>query len=120
VDKALHVEEGVVSGSLEIILSSERAEISGMFSNTDKAVVGATVRIKPDPLTPFNQDRMQTAMTDQNGYFMCSGVTPGAYRVVATISSATDSTPQRSEPQTLTLAEHDKKTLNFTITPLPE
>ena len=114
--KGLTIEKGV-GGFLEIVLSSDSAEIHGSVTMHDEAVVGALVRFVPDPKTPFNRLRLQRVRTDQNGHFVCAGLAPGTYRVVASSPASSASTPLKSEPQTVILIEHDKKNLTLTIMP---
>ncbi len=59
-------------------------------------------------------------MTDQNGQFTIPTIPPGKYKVVAKLPSGTPEVPAlKSEPQIVTLGEHDHQTVQLTL-PKPE
>ena len=75
-EKGLQVEGGS-SGKLELIIGSDGAQVDGSVADDDGAVIGARVRLIPDPLTAFNHIRSRTTTTDQLGHFSVSDVPPG-------------------------------------------
>ena len=118
--KGIQVERGAVPGSLEIVLSSSGAQLDGAVTQDNKPVVGAQIRARPEPQTPYNETRGAYGVTDQNGQFTIPTVPPGKYKVVAKLPSGSPDVPAlSSEPQIITLGEHDHQTLQFTI-PKPE
>jgi hypothetical protein len=114
-EKGLQLEKGGSGGRLEIVLSSASAQLEGSVSERDGAVIGARVRVAPDPETPYNRSRSQSATTDQTGHFTLINLPPGSYRVVARLPVSSESSPRKSEPQIVTLAEHNRKTIQLTI-----
>ncbi len=75
-------------------------------------MIGARVRITPDPETRYNRLRTRTANTDQSGHFSFIGIAPGQYRVIAKVS---DPDVVTSDPKSVNLAEHDHKTIELTV-----
>jgi len=114
--KGVEVERGTVPGTLEIVLSSVSAQLEGTVTQENKPVVGAQIRLRPEPQTPYNEMRGDTGVTDQNGQFSIPTVPPGKYKVVAKLPSSSPEIPAvTSEPQIVTLGEHDHKTLQFEL-----
>ncbi len=119
-EKGLQVERGAVPGTLEIVFSSAAAQLDGTVTQDNKPVVGAQIRVRPEPQTPYNDMRGAGGVTDQNGQFTIPTVPPGKYKVVAKLPSGTPEIPAvASEPQIITLGEHDHQTLQLTL-PKPE
>jgi protocatechuate 3,4-dioxygenase beta subunit len=119
-EKGVQVERGTVPGTLDIVLSSAVAQLDGTVMQDDKPVVGARIRLRPEPQTPYNEMRSTSGVTDQNGQFTIPTVPPGKYKVVAKLPSGTPELPAlASEPQIITLGEHDHQTLQLTL-PKPE
>lgn len=118
-EKGLQVEKGAAGGRLEIVVSSASAQLEGSVTDGDHAVIGARVRITPEPETHYNRFRSQNTRTDQTGRFSITGIAPGKYRVLATHRASLESSSIESEPQILTLAERDHKTVELTI-PKPQ
>lgn len=120
--KGVQVEKGAAGGSLEIVLSSEGAQLAGTVTDRDKGqpVAGAQVSLKLDPETPYNRIRSHQTSTDQNGQFNFRALPAGKYRVTAKLPSATPEVPAiRSEPQTITLSDHEHQALQIKLA-LPE
>ncbi len=104
--KGVQLERGASGGSLEIILSSDGAQLEGSVTDNehDQPIAGAQVRLKFDPETPYNRSRSHSTRTDQNGHFSFDVLPPGKYRVVAKLPSATPEVPPiSSDPTTVTL-----------------
>ncbi len=113
-EKGLRVGNGS-GGKLEVVLSSDGAQLEGSVSDDDGVVIGARVRVVPDPLTPYNRFRSHRTSTDQRGHFLLIGLTPGKYRVSARSPLSSDTSSSKSEPQPVTLSENDHKTIDLKI-----
>jgi hypothetical protein len=114
-DKGLQLEKGGSGGRLEVVVSSASAQLEGSVSDHDGSVIGAHVRIAPEPETPYNRFHLHSVRTDQSGHFFLTGLAPGKYRVLAKYSASPGSGTLRSAPQIVTLSEHDHKTIQLTI-----
>jgi len=114
-EKGLQVEKGVSGGRLEITISSASAQLEGSVTDGDRAMIGARVRITPDPETPYNRSRAYSATTDQTGRFSVAALAPGKYRAIAKSQALPGSESLKSEPQTITLSEHDHQTVALTM-----
>jgi hypothetical protein len=114
-EKGLQLEKGGSGGRLEVVVSSASAQLEGSVSGGDGVVIGASVRAAPEPETPYNRSRSYGARTDQTGHFSLTGLAPGTYRVLAKYPSSPASGILRSDPQIVTLSEHDHKTVQLTI-----
>ena len=114
-EKGLQLEKGGSRGRLEVIVSSASAQVEGSVSDRDGAVIGAHVRIAPEPETPYNRSRSHGVRTDQSGHFSLTGLAPGTYRVLAKYPASPGSGTLRSDPQIVTLSEHDHKAVKLTI-----
>lgn len=114
-DKGVQVEKGVVSGRLEIVMSSVSTQLEGSVTDHDKGVVGARIRVVPEPQTPYNRSRLHTATTDQAGHFLIAGIAPGKYRVMAKSPVSPDKDLLTSKPQIVELSENDRKTLQISL-----
>jgi protocatechuate 3,4-dioxygenase beta subunit len=118
--KGVQIERGTAAGTLELVLSSEGAQLDGTVTQDNKPVVGAQIRARPEPQTPYNEMRGTFGVTDQNGQFTIPTVPPGKYKVIAKLLSGSPEVPAlTSEPQIVTLGEHDHQTLQLTL-PKPE
>lgn len=114
--KGLTVERGSTPGSLEIIVSSAAAQLEGAVTQDNQPVIGAHIRVRPEPQTPYNEMRSTGAVTDQNGHFSIPTIPPGKYKVVAKLPSGSPEVPAlTSEAQILTLGEHDHQTVQLTL-----
>jgi hypothetical protein len=114
-EKGLQLEKGGSDGRLEVVVSSASAQLEGSVSDRDGAVIGAHVRIAPEPETPYNRSRSQSVRTDQSGHFSLNGLAPGTYGVLAKYPASPGSSTLRSDPQIVTLSERDHKTVQLTI-----
>jgi protocatechuate 3,4-dioxygenase beta subunit len=118
--KGVQIEGGAAGGTLEIVLSSATAQLDGAVTQDNKPVVGAQIRVRPDPETPYNRLRGTGGETDQNGHFVVPDVPPGKYKVTAKLPSGTPEVPAlTSDPQIITLGEHDHQTVQLEL-PKPE
>jgi len=118
-EEGLQISKDSPGGTIEIVLSKDAAQLEGSVTEHDKPLIGARVRLTPDPETRYNRSRSRRAKTDQSGHFSLIGLAPGKYRVVAKPPLSTTTPDLKSEPQALTLAEHDKKSIQLTI-PAPQ
>jgi len=110
------VESGSFSGKLDVVISSEGAQLEGSVSDDDGLTIGARVRLfAPDPLTLYNHLRIQRTTTDQLGHFSLTNIAPGKYTVTAKPRVSSEATLYKSEPQTLTLAENDHTTIEMKL-----
>lgn len=98
-----------------MVVSSASAQLEGSVSDDDGAVIGASVRASPEPETPYNRSGSHGARTDQTGHFSLTGLPPGTYRVVAKYPASPASGALWSDPQIVTLSEHEHKTVQLTI-----
>ena len=114
-DKGLQVEAGGTGGRLEIVVSSAGAQLEGSVSGHDGAIIGARVRVAPEPETPYNRFRLRVVTTDQSGHFAVTGLAPGTYRLLARYRSLSGGNVLRSDPQTITLSEREHKTVQVEI-----
>ena len=112
------MEKGASEGKLEVVVSSAGAKLEGSVTDGDQARIGAHVRITPDPETPYNRFRSCSARTDQTGHFSIAGLAPGKYRMVAKSPVSPGSGLLKSDPQLVTLSEHDHKTVQLVIVKL--
>jgi protocatechuate 3,4-dioxygenase beta subunit len=113
--KGLDVEKGESSGTIQVVVSNNGAELAGSVTQDDKPMIGARVRITPDPETRFNRFRSQTAITDQSGRFSVTALAPGQYRVIAKASGQDQGNAALSDPKSVSLSEHDHKTIELTV-----
>ena len=102
--------EGSSSGRLEVTLASDGAKLQGSVSDDDGAVIGAQVRLVPDPLTPYNRLRIHSSATDQLGHFTLTDIAPGKYKLTAKPMVSSETPAYRAESQAIRLAENDHKT----------
>lgn len=114
-EKGVQVESGGSSGRLEVVISSQGAQLEGSVSGDDGPVIGARVRLAPDPLTPYNHLRIQRTITDQLGHFSLAKIAPGKYTLTAKPMVSSETFPYKSEPQTLMFAENDHKTIEMKL-----
>jgi Carboxypeptidase regulatory-like domain len=117
-EKGLRIEKGSSGGKLEIVVASDGAQIDGAIRDGEQAMIGARVRITPEPETAYNRFRSRSTRTDQTGRFSVTGLAPGKYRLSARSVVPGQSVAVKSDSQTITLSEHDHKTLQlFMVTP---
>ena len=106
---------GNSSGRLEVTLGSDGAKLEGSVSDDDGSVIGARVRLLPDPVTPYNRLRNKRTTTDQLGHFTLSDVAPGKYKLTAKPMLSSEKAAYRAEPQSITLSENDHKTAEIKL-----
>jgi protocatechuate 3,4-dioxygenase beta subunit len=111
----LEVEKGDGGGTIQVVVSNGGAELAGSVTQDDKPVIGARVRITPDPETRYNRVRTRTANTDQSGRFSFIGIAPGQYRVIAKASGPDREDAVASDPKSVGLSEHDHKTIELIV-----
>jgi hypothetical protein len=111
-EKGLQVAGDRSDGRIEVVVGSDGPQLEGIVSDDDGVVIGAHVRVAPEPETPYNRFRSQRTTTDQLGHFAVRGLAPGKYRVLARSSK---NTSYKSEPQTLTLSEKDHKAIQVKL-----
>ena len=71
-------------GTLEVLISSKAAIISGTVQDAQgKPLPATTVTLVPDPAGPPNARLFPSIKTDEQGNFRFATVTPGRYRVYA-------------------------------------
>ena len=115
VDKGLQLEAGASGGRLEVVVSSASVQLQGSVSQHDSPVIGAHVRVAPEPETPYNRFRSRVVRTDQGGHFTVTGLAPGTYRLLARYRASPGAEVLRSESETITLSERDHKTVQLEI-----
>jgi hypothetical protein len=111
----LEVEKGEGGGTIQIVVSNGGSELGGLVTQDDKPMIGARVRITPDPETRYNRLRTRTANTDQSGRFSFVGIAPGQYHVVAKASGPDREDVVPSDPKSVSLSEHDHKTIELSV-----
>jgi hypothetical protein len=92
---------------------------TGSVVRDEKPVVGARVRINPDPQTRYNRLLSRTTNTDQGGRFSFTGLAPGQYLVTAKISGEVQANAS-SDAKSVDLSEHDHDNIDLTIPPRPK
>ena len=107
--------DGSSSGNIDVVLSSDGAQLDGAVSDDDGAVIGARVRLVPDPLTPYNHFRIQRTTTDQLGHFSLAEVPPGKYNLSARAAVSPETNVYKSEPQPIKLSENDHQTIQIKL-----
>jgi 5-hydroxyisourate hydrolase-like protein (transthyretin family) len=113
--KGVAVEKGEGGGTIQVVVSNDGADLTGSVTQEDKPVIGARVRITPDPESSYNHLRSRTANTDQAGRFSFVGVAPGQYRVIAKVPSPDGGTVVVSDAKNVGLSERDHKTIELTV-----
>ena len=110
------MESGSFSGKLDVVISSEGAQLEGSVSDDDGLTIGARVRLfAPDPLTLYNHLRIQRTTTDQLGHFSLTNIAPGKYTLTAKPMVSSETTPYKSEPQTLTLTGNGHRIIEMKL-----
>jgi protocatechuate 3,4-dioxygenase beta subunit len=103
------------SEKIEMTIASDGAQLEGSVSDNDGPMIGARVRLAPDPLTPYNHVRIKRTTTDQLGHFSLSTVAPGKYKLTARPMRSSENATYKSEPQSVTLSESDHKTVDVKL-----
>ena len=101
--------DGGSSGKIEVALGPDGAQLEGSVSDDDSPVIGARVRLVPDPLTPYNHVRIQRTTTDQLGHFLLTDIAPGKYKLTARPMVSSEIAAYKAEPQAITLSENDHR-----------
>jgi len=112
--------EGAGSGRIELTVSSEGAQLEGSVTDGENPVIGARVRLVPDPLTPYNHVRFHRTNTDQFGQFSLTDIAPGKYKVTARRMIPSHEVGSKSEPQAITLSEREHKKIEIRIEEKPK
>jgi hypothetical protein len=118
-EKGVQVESGA-TGTIEVTVSSNGAELEGSVTDEKGAVAGARVRISPDPLTDYNHSRRRSASTDQFGHFSAKGIPPGKYMVTAKPLVSDDGSACKAEPQSVTLSGDDHQSMEIKLARVEE
>jgi hypothetical protein len=113
----LQVEKGQSGGTLQVIVSNGGAQLEGLVTLDEKPLAGVKVRLTPEPETPYNRELRKIANTDQSGRFALTGLAPGEYRLSAKTVAVDGAKPAASEAKTVSLTEHDHKTMDLVIVP---
>jgi len=117
--KGLEVEKGESGGTIQVVLSNGGAQVEGSVKQYDKPLIGARVRMTPDPETPHNSLRWRSTSTDQSRRFSFSAIAPGQYRLVAKTTGPNGASTIASDPQVINISEHEHKTLELTVATPP-
>jgi len=113
--KGMEVEKGEGGGTIQVVVSNDGADLAGSVTQDDKPVIGARVRITPDPESSYNHSRSRTANTDQGGRFSFVGIAPGQYRVIAKASGPDGGNAVASDAKSVRLSERDHKTIELSV-----
>ncbi|MGH9574512.1 MAG: MSCRAMM family protein [Candidatus Acidiferrales bacterium] len=122
--KPIDVEGGAGPSPLEIVYSSDAADVDGTVATSDNQPgVGALVVVIPNADAPDRERRYRTATTDQYGRFDVKGVPPGEYTIIALQGMSDDQSfldpdfmqQYANKADTLNLAEGDHKTLQLNL-----
>lgn len=114
---------GGVSGSLEVLVNPNGAEIDGVVADADgKPMPGATVALIPDSRRAL---LFQSDATDQSGAFCFQGVPPGDYKLLAweDVVSGAWYDPEflklvEGKAQAVTVKENDRKSVTLNAIPM--
>jgi protocatechuate 3,4-dioxygenase beta subunit len=117
--KGVQVENGAVAGRLEIVVSSDGAQIEGAVTDSEQnqTLAGVQLRAKPEPETDYNHFLSRRTATDQNGHYLFKDLPPGKYEVSARILPAGPGAPAvKSDPVALTLGDREHHALDIKLT----
>jgi hypothetical protein len=115
--------------SLELTVSSRVAQLSGVVLDADSLpAVGVTVVLIPDPPHRGVVESYKSTITDQNGKFSMTGVTPGDYKVFSwdSVDESEEQygddwfdpkwlKPYETKGESVHLEESDKKSVNLAL-----
>lgn len=104
--------EGSVPGKIEVVVASDGAKVEGSVTDDDGPVIGARIRLLPDPLTPYNHLRIHRTSTDQLGHFSIQDIAPGKYKLTAKPRASSETNRYKSDPQELKVSENDHRTID--------
>lgn len=122
--KLIDVEGGAGPSPLDIVYSSNTADVNGTVATSDNQPgIGALVVVIPNTDAPDRERRYRTATTDQYGRFDVKGVPPGEYTIIALQGMSDDQSfldpdfmqQYGNKAETLNLAEGDHKTLQLNL-----
>jgi hypothetical protein len=113
-EKGLQV-EGNSAGQIELTVATDCAKLEGSVSDDDGPMVGARVRLIPDPRTRYNNLRIQRTNTDQRGHFLINSIAPGKYTVTAKPSASSETGGYEPATQSITFSENDHQTLDIKL-----
>ncbi|HKV48985.1 MAG TPA: carboxypeptidase-like regulatory domain-containing protein [Candidatus Acidoferrales bacterium] len=122
--KPIDVEGGAGPSPLEIVYSSNTADVNGTVATSDNQPgIGALVVVIPNADAPDRERRYRTATTDQYGRFDVKGVPPGEYTIIALQGMSDDQSfldpdfmqQYANKAETLNLTEGDHKTLQLNL-----
>lgn len=114
----VQVENGAAKGFLDIVISSDGAQIEGTITDSDKSqpLTGVQVKARVDPPSDYNYSRFRATTTDQNGHFVLKDIPPGKYKVSAKMPSSGGSTSAiKSDPVTINLDEREHRALDIKL-----
>ncbi len=114
----VQIESGAAKGSLDIVVSSDGAQIEGTVTDSDKSqpLAGVQVKARVDPPNDYNYSRFRATATDQNGHFVLKDIPPGKYKVSAKMPSAGGGPAAiKSDPVVLTLGEREHRGLDIKL-----
>ncbi|MFZ1137216.1 MAG: carboxypeptidase regulatory-like domain-containing protein, partial [Candidatus Korobacteraceae bacterium] len=114
----VQVESGAAKGNLDIVISSDGAQLEGTVTDSDKGqpLTGVQVKAMVDPPNDYNYGRFRATTTDQNGHFVLKDIPPGKYKVSAKMPSAGGSAPAiKSDPVALILGEREHRALDIKL-----
>jgi 5-hydroxyisourate hydrolase-like protein (transthyretin family) len=116
--KGVQIENGAVAGSVDIVVSSNGAQIEGTVTDSDQNQPLAGVRLlaKPEPESDYNPFRSRQGVTDQNGHFVLKDVPPGKYKVTAKMPSTGASAQAiKSDPVSVSVGEREHRVVDFKL-----
>ena len=117
--KGVQVENGAVAGSLDIVISSDGAQIEGTVTDSDKnqPLAGVQVKARIDPPSEYNFGRFSETTTDQNGHYVLKDLPPGKYKVSAKMASTgPGSSAIKSDPVAVSVGDREHRTIDFKLT----
>ena len=115
----VQVENGVVKGSVDIVVSSDGAQIEGNVTDSDKdqSLAGVQVKARVDPPSDYNYGRSRATTTDQHGHFVLKDLPPGKYSVTAKMPKSSAGAPAiKSDAVAVTVGEREHRALDFKLT----
>jgi len=115
----VQVENGVVKGSVDIVVSSDGAQIEGNVTDSDKnqSLTGVQIKARVDPPSDYNYGRSRATTSDQHGHFVLKDLPAGRYNVTAKIPKSAAGAPAvKSDAVAVTLGEREHRALDFKLT----
>ena len=118
-EKGLQV-EGSPPGQIELTVANDGAKLEGSVSDDDGPMIGARLRLVPDPRTPYNRIRSKRTTTDQLGHFVMTDIAPGKYTLKAKAIAPSESNTYRPATQSVTLSESDHQSVEIKLEKLTD